>query len=177
MLEETGNRCLYCGLEFGSPVYRRGHGVEWLEIHWDHRVPYAYVNGNPAHNWAPACQLCNGYKAALMFDTLDEIRAYIIERARSHRHDPMPIWDLRRHRAVPRPPEPTGVDQWLAEHADDEYEHVPAVDPAGVDRWLALHGEPGPYRPYAPGPDPAHRPLLLVDPDPGGVDAWLTTHP
>lgn len=92
-LDAQGNRCLYCGLEFGWPLYRRRYGVEILEVNWDHRIPYAYLQDNPADNWVAACHVCNAYKGSLIFPTLAGIRLHIIDKAHAHHHDPLPLWE------------------------------------------------------------------------------------
>lgn len=83
--------CIYCGLEFGSLVIRKGNEWNWLEVNWDHFIPYAYCLSNRDENWVASCQLCNAYKSDFVFRNFDEVRVYITERAALNNHDPMPI--------------------------------------------------------------------------------------
>lgn len=94
ILEQQDNRCLYCGHEFGTLVIRKHNEWTWLEVNWDHMIPYVYCLANPDDNWAASCQLCNGYKAALLFDSILAIRAYILNKAIANEHNPLPFWDL-----------------------------------------------------------------------------------
>ena len=82
ILERQGGRCLYCCKEFGSLYFRHGK-MGRLRIHWDHMVPYAYINANDGANFAAACNLCNLFKSSLVFQTLDEARIYVKARAES----------------------------------------------------------------------------------------------
>jgi hypothetical protein len=182
ILEDQGNRCLYCGLEFGYAVWRRIYGTVWLEVHWDHRVPYSYLQTNPDSNWIAACQLCNGYKSSLMFATLEEIRSYIVRRARSHHHDPMPLWDYRGNfdptPVIPARPledeiteeiDEIEAEVWLADDNENEVEYIPTpiirrkvkttvkTDFVTVEEWIRIHRKD-------------------INIDSAGVDAWLALH-
>jgi hypothetical protein len=42
--------CIYCHWEFGSWISKRSRPIQ-LRIHWDHWVPHAYLQANPAHNF------------------------------------------------------------------------------------------------------------------------------
>lgn len=66
VLEAQGNACLYCGNPFGTPVKRPHRSVVRLRLHWDHFVPYAYLQRNPVGNWVAACHVCNHMKRALL---------------------------------------------------------------------------------------------------------------
>jgi hypothetical protein len=72
-----GNVCMYCGLSIGSLVMRNGRSVK-LRPEWDHVEPYSYLRQNPSTNWALACHVCNGIKSDLRFESLDDMRAFII---------------------------------------------------------------------------------------------------
>ena len=79
MLEEFDYRCAYCERSFGSYVAIDGKS-HCLVIHWDHAVPYAYSQDNRTENFLPACQLCNRWKGALCFQTIDEVRLYVAQK-------------------------------------------------------------------------------------------------
>jgi 5-methylcytosine-specific restriction endonuclease McrA len=77
ILENQGRRCLYCQRMFGSAVIRKGK-IVWLKVTWDHVVPFSYSQNNHGHNFAAACQICNGLKGSLMFATIEEARTHIL---------------------------------------------------------------------------------------------------
>ena len=78
-LAKQENRCFYCDWEFGSWVAKRSRPVR-LRVVWDHWVPYAYLQANPALNFVAACQLCNGLKRSDMFESVEEARRIIGKR-------------------------------------------------------------------------------------------------
>jgi len=69
-------RCLYCSRQFGSVVWR-GRQRSTLRINWDHMVPYSYSRNNTTGNFAAACQICNGIKGAIMFESIEKARVHI----------------------------------------------------------------------------------------------------
>jgi len=79
ILTEQCHRCLYCGLVFGVSVQR---GVRTVKVRlvWDHLVPYSLTQNNYAHNIVAACSLCNNIKGALVFQTIEEARDYVMRR-------------------------------------------------------------------------------------------------
>jgi 5-methylcytosine-specific restriction endonuclease McrA len=77
ILEAQGGRCLYCERVFGSVVMKKEKLV-FLKVTWDHWIPYSYSRNNYPYNFAAACQICNGLKGSLMFETVDQARAYIL---------------------------------------------------------------------------------------------------
>ncbi len=80
-LAKQQNRCFYCGLAFGSWVVKRSRAI-MLRTVWDHWVPYAYLQSNPARNFVAACQICNRLKRSDMFETFEEAKR-VIERRRA----------------------------------------------------------------------------------------------
>lgn len=92
ILEEQDNRCLYCGHKFGTLVTRGARVQVWLEVTWDHFIPFAYCGNNRDDNWVAACQLCNSYKSDLIFPGVLEIRDYIRDKAIANEHYPLPFW-------------------------------------------------------------------------------------
>lgn len=75
-LERQAHRCFYCFIRFDSSV-RYNKRVCRLMIQWDHIVPFAYLQTNPAENFVAACQICNHLKAAKVFQTVEEARSYV----------------------------------------------------------------------------------------------------
>jgi len=78
LIEQRG-LCLYCCQPLDGAVFRGGR-VIWLELQWDHMIPYAYLDRNPADNWAASCQVCNAIKSDLHFSSIHEARDHILER-------------------------------------------------------------------------------------------------
>ncbi len=76
LLDAHNYRCAYCFQAFGSYVHVKGD-LRKLLVRWDHRLPYAFDQDNDLGNFLPACQLCNGWKADHIFQTLDETRVYL----------------------------------------------------------------------------------------------------
>jgi len=48
-----------------------------LCLEWDHQVPYSYSQNNHDANFLPACHLCNRWKSALIFQTVEEVKVYV----------------------------------------------------------------------------------------------------
>ena len=79
ILSRQDNKCLYCGSEFGTPIWSERHGkVLFTNIHWDHFVPYCYSYNNKRVNFVAACSVCNLIKSSKMFETLTEAKNYIL---------------------------------------------------------------------------------------------------
>jgi len=76
ILLRQGNRCLYCGLLFGTFVVRRGK-TQRLNLQWDHVDPFCSSGNNSVKNFVAACNVCNGIKGSIMFSSFAEARAYI----------------------------------------------------------------------------------------------------
>lgn len=70
------DRCFYCFRTFGSYVLWHKKQRQ-LVIHWDHWVPFIYLQTNPEENFVAACQICNQIKHAKMFQTVQEARHYV----------------------------------------------------------------------------------------------------
>lgn len=86
ILEDQGNKCLYCDKEFGLKVLK-GAKIVQLRVNWDHLVPYAFSQNNTEENFVAACQLCNGIKSSRCFDTLDEAKSYILNKRKQKGYD------------------------------------------------------------------------------------------
>lgn len=76
ILKQQGNCCAYCDRRFGARVAHRRR-KETLRPCWDHLVPFSYAQNNDGRNFVAACQICNGRKAAMMFQTMEEARVYL----------------------------------------------------------------------------------------------------
>lgn len=75
-LDRQGNRCFYCLIYFGCLVEWRGRSVK-AKTHWDHFVPYSYIQSNPDENFLASCQICNQIKSSKVFSTVEEVRSYV----------------------------------------------------------------------------------------------------
>ena len=76
-LEEQENKCIYCGIHFGEPYYRKGK-VRFTEVHWDHFTPFTYSQNNKKNNFVAACSICNQLKSNKIFLDVDDARKYIL---------------------------------------------------------------------------------------------------
>ena len=71
--------CFYCEHRFDSTVELKKKQVR-LKIEWDHLVPFSFTQNNSAVNFVAACQLCNGWKASNVFQTVEEAKVYLYEK-------------------------------------------------------------------------------------------------
>lgn len=77
LLEEQNHCCFYCERRFGSRVvYKNKERV--LSLRWDHIVPWVYSQDNRPQNFIAACQICNGVKLAKMFDSIEDLKIYVL---------------------------------------------------------------------------------------------------
>jgi hypothetical protein len=76
ILAWQNGQCLYCGIHIGS-FYKRGTEVFVSKLHWDHFVPFSYLQMNPKINWVASCDVCNQIKTDKIFNDLREARGYI----------------------------------------------------------------------------------------------------
>lgn len=72
-------RCSYCERKFGSHIWLNGKIVE-IKLEWDHVVPFVYNQDNDVTNFRPACHVCNRWKHSQMFDTIEEIKEYVLSK-------------------------------------------------------------------------------------------------
>lgn len=77
LLLNQNNKCKYCNIKFGE-MYFRDNKPGLSRIHWDHLVPFAYLQENPYNNWVASCNICNLIKSSKMFDTIQEVKDYVI---------------------------------------------------------------------------------------------------
>ena len=79
-LELQEHSCFYCFRLLGSYVCRtKNETNRWtrLRLHWDHQVPYVLTQNNQMSNFVASCHVCNGIKAAFLFQTIEEARIYV----------------------------------------------------------------------------------------------------
>jgi len=79
ILEKQGNKCFYCGREFGSYYYRDGK-KKVLKLHYDHIMPYVGTYNNNAKNIVAACHICNLIKSSHVFKTIEQAKDHINDR-------------------------------------------------------------------------------------------------
>ena len=151
VLLAQNNRCLYCGHQFGDLIIRKFNEWNWLEINWDHFIPYSYLQANPKDNWVASCQLCNRYKSDLIFQDVLEVRQHILERSIVKKHRPLPFWNTDGTAMeenvdlfIPEPPEPINKydDNGEPIHEDEDSDEFRFTENAKVSRWWTDTGEP-----------------------------------
>lgn len=80
-LAAQGNRCFYCDLPFGTPVWHpRRHKVIYQGVHFDHFVCWDYSRNTSAGNLVAACSVCNLIKSNKLFANAADARAFIKHR-------------------------------------------------------------------------------------------------
>ena len=79
ILTDQNNQCLICEYPFGK-LRQVGRKIKTCSPCWDHYIPFAYLGGNPNDNWIALCYLCNGIKSSRMFDSLSELKRYVVEK-------------------------------------------------------------------------------------------------
>lgn len=73
------NKCIYCERSFNSYVDK---GKKYLKLTptWDHFVPWIFNQDNNTENFVASCQICNGFKSAMIFESLDAAKIFILNR-------------------------------------------------------------------------------------------------
>jgi len=66
ILEEQGNKCYWCGREFGTEVIRPDGTKTILQPIWDHYICYSYSNDSTGNNFVASCMRCNSHKSSLV---------------------------------------------------------------------------------------------------------------
>ena len=74
--EAQDGRCFWCENEFGEYVMKQGV-VRRLEIVVDHVIPWAFSLDHGRQNLVASCQICNGWKSALVFESEEECRGFL----------------------------------------------------------------------------------------------------
>jgi len=92
ILRNQKHCCFWCGRRFRNIVWRGQHKII-LRTEWDHVVPFSYSRNNRESNFVASCQICNGYKGALIFNAVEECRDYIKIRWEEKKYSDMrPMW-------------------------------------------------------------------------------------
>ena len=81
------NNCGYCDREYGTLVEvwsksRKKYVAKTLYSVGDQMVCFAYSLDNRDSNFMNCCQVCNGWKSGKMFDSIEDIRQYLLEKWR-----------------------------------------------------------------------------------------------
>lgn len=76
IIAKQNNCCIYCDIKFGETYYKLNRCLV-SKIHWDHLVPFAYLQDNPYTNWVASCNVCNHIKSSRIFETIDEAKNYV----------------------------------------------------------------------------------------------------
>lgn len=84
-LSAQEHRCFYCQMIFGAYRIWGGKRVK-IRIHWDHLVPFAYLQSNPDNNFVAACHICNGLKGSKVFQTVEEAMQYVESKRQVREH-------------------------------------------------------------------------------------------
>lgn len=81
ILHEQNYECIYCGIPFGSPyAKKKGNKIFKTRVQIDHFIPFAYSANNKKGNYVASCHLCNAIKSDKIFNNIDEVRLYVIEK-------------------------------------------------------------------------------------------------
>lgn len=81
IIREQNFRCIYCDKYFGSIYEKKGKdGVHKTRIHFDHFIPFIHSANNKKYNIVASCNICNGLKSDKMFNNIDEVRIYVLQR-------------------------------------------------------------------------------------------------
>jgi len=71
-----GYRCFWCRRAFWSIVKLRKREIK-LKIHWDHLIPWVYNQNNQIDNYVAACHICNLWKQAMVFSSIEAGKVYL----------------------------------------------------------------------------------------------------
>lgn len=81
IVEKQENRCVYCDVLFGTAfIHPKKQRLFITTVCLDHFVPYNYIKANEFNNFVAACQICNGIKSKMLFENIEDAKAYIKHR-------------------------------------------------------------------------------------------------
>lgn len=86
ILREQDNRCYWCSRKFEQSYIRDGK-VKFLEIHWDHKIPFSFEQANRDDNWVASCNICNLLKSSFIFKKEEECRRYLLKKWENYLSD------------------------------------------------------------------------------------------
>lgn len=75
--EKQFNKCIYCGVYFGTP-YLYKNKIRRTKINYDHLLPFSFLQDNPDDNWVDSCNICNGIKSNIIFDSMQDVIHHIM---------------------------------------------------------------------------------------------------
>jgi hypothetical protein len=84
-----GNRCFFCDRQFGTFIQKHSAKPEPLRIEDEHFIPRKLPGARNEHNRHAVCQICNGLKSDLVFDTEEQCRTWLAD-----------AWQLNGYREV-----------------------------------------------------------------------------
>ncbi len=79
LIRRQRNKCFYCDKEIGT-YYVRNNVVRKTTVHYDHFLPFSYLQDNPYDNWVMACNICNLIKSSKVFENMDLAKQFIYTR-------------------------------------------------------------------------------------------------
>ena len=74
--DQQEGRCFWCENEFGMYVMKQ-NVVRRLEIVVDHVLPWSFSLDQGKKNLVASCQICNGWKSSLIFDSEEDCRGFL----------------------------------------------------------------------------------------------------
>ena len=88
MLEVQENKCFYCAVPFNEPfLHPKINKLRYTNVCYDHFIPYSYSQDNRQINFVGACQICNGIKRNLVFDSREDAITYVKYRRKKKGYD------------------------------------------------------------------------------------------
>jgi len=76
LIKDQGDRCFWCGRMIGKR-YQKGNRIMFLKRNYDHAVPYSRLYRNGRDNWRLACNVCNRWKASIVFTNEHDCSEYL----------------------------------------------------------------------------------------------------
>lgn len=79
IIEQQKNRCFWCGTNLNGYYILRGR-MNKTRTHFDHVVPFVYQQNDSEENLVASCNICNGIKSCLVFESNEACRHYILKK-------------------------------------------------------------------------------------------------
>lgn len=80
-----GGRCFWCRQVYGDSVWIGSKQVYLYPV-GDHALPYSFLGRTKPENLIICCQVCNRWKSDICFDTINEIRDFLLKRWQRERN-------------------------------------------------------------------------------------------